>query len=151
MSLHNILYPISSGIMKYWNIGIKKITPLLHYIVTPFICFPKKSTNKLFFLLTAIVILPGCSKSRVISEDKFMKVYVDLVVAQDTSNAPIAKFDSVKAIVFKRNDITKEEYDATIDYYNKDPQKWQDFFRKTTMYVNKLRTQNLPKTIQKRK
>ena len=151
MSLHNILYPIFTEIMEYWNIGVKRLTPLLHCSSTPVICIPLKSTDKLFILLTAILILPGCSKSRVMSEDKFMKVYVDLVVAQDTSNAPITKFDSVKAIVFKHNGITKDEYDATIDYYNKDPQKWQDFFRKTTMYVDKLRSQNLPKTIQKRK
>ena len=137
--------------MEYWSVGVEKFTSLLQGFIMPDICSSLKSASKLIIFISILLILPGCTKNKVMSEDKFMKVYVDLVVAQDTSNAPIAKFDSVKAIVFKRNGITSKDYKETINYYNKDPQKWQDFFRKTTMYVDKLRSRNIPKAIQKRK
>ena len=105
--------------------------------------------------IAAVIILSGlvsgCSKTKILNEDKFMKVYVDLVIAQDTINVPAAKFDSVKTVVFKLNGITGEDYNATINYYNKDPQKWQKFFIKTTDYVDRLRRKNLPASNQIRK
>lgn len=99
---------------------------------------PGKASN-IILSVFILIAASGCAKTKVLEEGKFMKVYVDLVVAQDTSNTPIAKFDSVRAVVFKRDGISSEEYDATISYYNNDPQKWQKFFLKTTEYVDNLR------------
>ena len=115
---------------------------------------PIRFANNVYIIASIAILfslIQGCSKTKVLDEDKFMNIYVDLVVAQDTSNAPIAKFDSVRAIVFKREGIKKEEYDATINYYNSKPERWQKFFMKTTQYVDKLKRQSLMKQKQQKK
>ncbi len=107
-----------------------------------------------YFIITTLIflfVLEGCSKRNILDENKFMKVYVDLVIAQDTSGVPIAKFDSVKSVIFKRDGITKDEYSATINHYNKDPKKWQEFFNKTTAYIEGLRSKSQPQTSPQKK
>ena len=115
------------------------------------VCILSCSSYIIIPVLILLFALEGCSKNKILNEDKFMKAYVDLIITQDTANVPIAKFDSVKALVFKRNGITSEEFNSTIKYYNRNPQKWQDFFRKATSYVNELRSQSQSKQIQIKK
>ena len=98
-----------------------------------------------FFQLAVLFLLPGCSQNNNIDEDKFVKVYTDILVAQDTLKAAVYNFDSLKTAVFKRYGITGKDYNSTIDYYNKDPQRWEKFFNKVTEYVEKLRDNSIPK------
>ncbi len=91
--------------------------------------------------LFVITFLSGCSKNN-IDEGKFIKIYTDIVVAQDTIKAPSYNFDSLKTVVFNRYGITSKDYNSTIDFYNKDPQRWEKFFDKVTAYVEKLRSQS---------
>ncbi len=87
-------------------------------------------------------LLSGCSKNNIINEDKFVKVYADLIIQQDTLNVLNYKTDTVKIKVFKRYNITAEDYKNTIAYYNQDPGKWEKFFDKVTAYVEELKKQN---------
>ena len=91
------------------------------------------------------LLIAGCSKSKIINEDKFVKIYADLVIQQDTLNSLHYKTDSTKLAVFKRFNVNEEDYKNTIDYYNQDPGRWENFFDKVTSYLESLRKQNLKK------
>ncbi len=144
MNLYNKLNYSADGIMDCRGNGIYKRSPLFQYSNTPIIFSFLKPISKFFIFFLLLFILSGCSRSKVIDENKFIKVYTDLIIAQDTAAAPINNLDSLKAIVFKQDQITADEYNATVEYLNKDPQRWEKFFNKAIAYVENLRKQNLP-------
>ena len=94
---------------------------------------------KFTLLIVSSLLLSGCDKEPPIPEEKFIKVYVDLLIIQDTTNTDTFSLDSVKTIVFDRHSISVEQYDATINYYNSEPEKWQAFFDSATVYVEGLK------------
>ena len=95
-----------------------------------------------FTLLVALsFLLSACDKEPPIPEEKFIKVYVDLLVIQDTTTSSTFSLDSVKTLVFTRHNISDEDYDATINYYNSQPEKWVAFFDSATAYVEGLKKQ----------
>ncbi len=91
-------------------------------------------------LLAFLFTFLSCSNDKVIDEDKFVKVYTDLVIAHDTIPGNYASFDSVKNTVFKKYGITLEQYDYTVNYYNQDVKRWEGFFNKATAYIDTLRS-----------
>ena len=94
---------------------------------------------KFSFFIVSSLLLSGCDKEPPIPEKKFIKVYVDLLIIQDTTNTDTFSLDSVKTIVFDRHSVSVEQYDATIDYFNSQPEKWQAFFDSATAYVEGLK------------
>jgi hypothetical protein len=97
---------------------------------------------KYFFpaIVTSIILFYGCEKEvKVIPEEKFINVYVDLLILQDTTSTDSLSLDSLKTLVFKNHNVSAEEYDATIRYYNSEPKKWEDFFDKAVNYVEALK------------
>lgn len=95
-----------------------------------------------FLLISSAFLLSfstGCSHSHKIDEDKFVRVYTDIVIAQDTSNADVKQMESIKKKIFMRYNITGAQYDSTLSYYNADPERWEKFFDKTIKYVEGLR------------
>ena len=95
--------------------------------------------TKIIFLFITIILFSACEKNPAISEDKFIKVYVDLLIMHDTTSTNNISLDSLKAIVFEKNKITAEQYDATIQYYNEQPKRWEGFFDKALAYAEKLK------------
>jgi Domain of unknown function (DUF4296) len=97
---------------------------------------------KIFPLLLIIFLLhSSCEKQSPIPEEKFIKAYVDLLILQDSTSTNTASFDSLKTLVFKNHDISAEEYEATINYYNSDPKRWEGFFDKAIAYAEKLKNE----------
>jgi hypothetical protein len=88
-------------------------------------------------LLLLLFSFTGCSRR--INEDKFILVYSDLVIAQDTlfGNNNI---NEIKNTVFKRYNVSEREYTETLNYYNSDPRKWEAFFNKTISHLEDLRS-----------
>jgi len=95
----------------------------------------KLPTSILFLLL----IIFACDTKPPIPEDKFLKAYVDLLIIQDTTTKAAFSIDSVKNIVFGRYNISFEQYDAMINYYNAEPEKWIEFFDSAGTYVDRLK------------
>ena len=94
-------------------------------------------------LLISIIIFQGCRKEvKVIPEEKFIKVYVDLLILQDTTSTDSLSLDSLKALVFKNHIVSAEEYDATIRYYNSEPKRWEEFFDKAITYAEELKKED---------
>jgi hypothetical protein len=87
-------------------------------------------------LLLIVLILTGCSNR--LNEDKFILVYTDLIIAQDTLGAKF-KLDEVKKDVFKKHNVTDREYENTLKYYNSEPKKWEAFFNKSIAYLESKR------------
>jgi hypothetical protein len=83
--------------------------------------------------------LSACSNKKVIEENKFVKVYSDLVIAQDTIPNNPSTFNSEKQKIFARYNVSSEEYKNTIEYYNQNYEKWKDFFDKVTTHIQSLK------------
>ena len=96
-------------------------------------------STKFTLLIVSSLLLSACDKGPPLSEDKFIKVYVDLLIIQDTTTANNFSIDSVKSLVFTRHNISAGEYEATVNYYNSQPEKWVPFFDSTTAYVERLK------------
>ncbi len=94
---------------------------------------------KLTLLVVFSLLFSACDKEPPIPEEKFIKVYVDLLVIQDTTTSSTFSLDSVKTLVFTRHNISDEDYDETINYYNSQPEKWVAFFDSATAYVEGLK------------
>jgi Domain of unknown function (DUF4296) len=88
-------------------------------------------------LLLFLLSFAGCTHK--INEDKFILVYSDLVIAQDTikNNNNIS---TIKNTVFRKYNVTEKEYTETLNYYNSDPRKWEPFFNKTISHLEDLRS-----------
>lgn len=95
--------------------------------------------NNKFLAISLLLILSACDKGPPIPEEKFIKVYVDLLVVQDTTTAEAFSLDSIKTLVLAKHNISLKQYDETINYYNSRPERWVDFFDSTTAYVEALR------------
>jgi Domain of unknown function (DUF4296) len=93
-----------------------------------------------YFLLFTLFF--GCSNDKVIEENKFVKIYTDLVIIQDTLKGNKTALDSVKQVVFKKYDVVPEQYDSTISYYNKDAKRWEGFFNKATAHIETLKSKS---------
>jgi len=93
-------------------------------------------------LVISVLILNSCSAEEVIPEGKFIRVYVDLMIVQDTTRTNPLPLDSLKEIVFTKHDITSELYDKTIAKYNSSPEDWEEFFDKAIAYLEELKTKN---------
>jgi hypothetical protein len=90
-----------------------------------------------FFLLLFLLSFAGCSHK--INEDKFILIYSDLVIAQDTLRDN-NNLEEIKNTVFKKYNVSEREYSETLNYYNSDPRKWETFFNKTISHLEGLRS-----------
>jgi len=95
---------------------------------------------KIILILPIAILFFSCKDQPRISEDKFIRVYVDLLIEHDSSSVQNISLDSLKLSVFQKHKITEELYQNTIDYYNETPQRWEAFFDKATAYVEELKT-----------
>lgn len=89
-----------------------------------------------FFFLIISIGIQSCKISASIDEKKFIKIYADMIFMQDTS---FLSQSTIKQKVLKKFNVKETDYDATIEYYNSDPEKWQKFFDCTIVYIEKLK------------
>ena len=62
-----------------------------------------------------------------------------MLIAQDTIKLSPFGLDSLREAVFKKYDVTEELYKTTLDYYDKDSDKWENFFNKVIAHVDSLK------------
>lgn len=91
-------------------------------------------------ILTHSFLFISCDDKPPLAQDKFVKVYVDLLIIQDTTTVENYSVDSAKAVVFKKYSISAEQYDSTINYYNAEPDRWIEFFDSAGAYVERLKS-----------
>ena len=100
--------------------------------------FYSKSWLIIPVLFFSSFVVTSCSHKNEISKEKFIKVYCDLLIAQDTLKTSNEK---TRQEVFKRYSVTSAEYDSTISYYNSDPKRWDKFFDEAIDYLQSLRAE----------
>lgn len=93
----------------------------------------------IYQILIALLIF-NCSENEILPEEELVKIYVDILIAQDTTTNESITIDSLKAIVLKSYEVPESLYVKSIDYYNSTPAKWEEFFNNATKYVEKLKT-----------
>jgi hypothetical protein len=99
----------------------------------------KLKSQRLFLLVFFSTLLNlSCDENSPIPEKKFMEVYIDLLILQDTTTVSYNP-DSLKSFVLTKHNIQEKEYDSMIDYYNQRPDKWIAFFDSVTTYVERLK------------
>ena len=98
-----------------------------------------KSVPVLFGGLLVIIGLSQCTKKSSIPEKQLIKIYVNILVAQDTISDKSITLDSLRHIVLNNYNVSDNSYKESIQYYNQDPEKWNDFFDKAIEYVEELR------------
>lgn len=91
-------------------------------------------------LLITISFVLGCSEKATVDEEKLILIYTDLMFAQDTVLINSKNVDSLKAEVFNRHNITADQYQQTLEFYNKSSERWEMFFDKVIEYVESLKT-----------
>ncbi len=91
----------------------------------------------IIFLLSVFIF--SCSKDDIIPEDKFTKIYIDILVAQDTLTDNSISNDSLKTLILQKYNVTDSIYTKTIEYYNYNPDKWENFFEDAIKQVEELK------------
>jgi hypothetical protein len=91
----------------------------------------------IIFLMTVFIF--SCSKDDIIPEDKFIKIYINILVAQDTLTDNSISNDSLKTLVLQKHNVTDSLFTKTIEYYNYNPDKWEKFFEDAIKQVEELK------------
>ncbi len=99
--------------------------------------------SAVIFVFIALVSLAGC-KPR-ISESKFVNYYIDFVVMQDSLGRDKGSTDKIIDALDKKYSVTRKEYEATIDYYSADTERWELFFNKVIKEAQKREKEALKK------
>lgn len=94
---------------------------------------------KLILLTIILFYFAGCSNAEKIEEDKFIKIYTDLLIAQDSLGNEKGKFISEKNRIYQRHNISEKNYKKTLQYYSEDITRWNEFFEKTIAYLESMK------------
>ena len=98
-------------------------------------------TNTKIVVFTFILILSivSCSEKKLLPEEKLIHIYVDILIAQDTTSDKSITTDSLKAIILNNYEVPESLYVMSIEHYNSSPEMWEEFFNNTIKYVEELR------------
>lgn len=89
----------------------------------------------LFLLTAAVLVLGGCSKNKPLDQGKFIEVYYDILVLQESRGMEFSAMQKIREEIYKKHGITHEQYEATIAYLSEDTKRWEKFFDEMIAYV----------------
>jgi len=98
-----------------------------------------------YIILTLFIFLISCDTTTQPSQKEVAKLYIDLLVAEETHKTDI---DSMKIVVdslYKYHNITEDIYISSLTEYKNNEDTWNAFFDLATEYLDTL------KAIEKRK
>jgi hypothetical protein len=81
----------------------------------------------------------GCNQNKIIEEEKFIKIYTDIIIANDTTSGISQLKDAVIKKVLSKYSVSLDDYKATIQYYNQDSERWEKFFAKALANLEEKR------------
>jgi hypothetical protein len=70
------------------------------------------------------------SSNQVISEDKFVDVYVKLSLANEMFSSDSLKFKDEKRKIFEQAQVTPQEMDRFVSRHNLKPEEWVDIWKR---------------------
>lgn len=89
-------------------------------------------------LILSLIIFISCEENPSIEENKFVKVYAELISAPDSIAVDSTKFFDYKKKVFSDFNLTEKDYEQTVEFYNKDPKRWENFFNKVVKHIEAI-------------
>jgi hypothetical protein len=89
-------------------------------------------------LLLGLVLFISCEEKPAIDEVKFVKVYAELISAPDSISVDSTKYFEYKKKIFSDFNLTEKDYEQTIEFYNKDPKRWEDFFNRVVKHIEAI-------------
>ncbi|MDT3697167.1 MAG: DUF4296 domain-containing protein [Ignavibacterium sp.] len=99
----------------------------------------------ILFSLLVIIVLLNCTESIPIEEKKLVKVYAEMVIMQDSTTLSTA---DIQKKVLGEFDISISDYEKSVDFLSKNPERWQNFYDSVIVYLQRL--EPLPKTPDKK-
>jgi len=87
-------------------------------------------------LIIIFSIFIACTEGPPIAKEKLVKIYSEILFAQDTLKIPLSE---IKQNVLSRYNFSESDYKKTIEFYNSNPERWQKFFDEVIVYVEKLK------------
>ncbi|MFH1526597.1 MAG: hypothetical protein ABIG69_08095 [Bacteroidota bacterium] len=85
------------------------------------------------------LLLFACSKENEIEESKLVKLYVDLIIVDETYQFNLDSLAIHKKKVFEKYQVTEQNYVEAINLLGEDDEKWEMFFQKSLAYLETLR------------
>ena len=70
---------------------------------------------------------------------KFINAYVDLRIAEDTITTGDKDIQKLKTEVLKKYGMTEEQYKSAFEYFNKNPELWEQFYNDAIARVDSLK------------
>lgn len=90
------------------------------------------------FVLLLLLSFAACS-DKTVDHEKFIDAYVDLRIAEDTITTGDKDIQQLKTEILKKHGMTDEQYKTAFDYYNDDPELWEQFYNKAIARVDSLK------------
>lgn len=99
------------------------------------------SVIQILVFISVMMVLPAlisCS-DKTIDHDKFIDVYVDLRIAEDTVRSDNYDIQKLHKEILKKHGITEEQYNSTFKYFNENPELWEKFYDEAIARVDTLK------------
>ncbi|MCK6614848.1 MAG: DUF4296 domain-containing protein [Ignavibacteriaceae bacterium] len=94
-----------------------------------------KVFSAVLLLGSVVFLLTGCSDEKPLDQEKFIEVYYDILVLQESRGMEYSAMQIIREDVYKKHGITHAQYEATIKYLSEDTKRWEEFFDKMIAYV----------------
>jgi len=102
--------------------------------------------KKFLILICGILLFASCKNKNVIDDkNKFANIYVDLLIEQEKYKGNFEKLKEKRKEIYSKYKITPEEYNSTIEYYNEDSKRWEEFFVLVNNKFTELQKKNSAK------
>ncbi|MCC6549837.1 MAG: DUF4296 domain-containing protein [Ignavibacteriaceae bacterium] len=92
-------------------------------------------SSAVLFCAAMVFLLTGCSKEKPLDQEKFIEVYYDILVLQESRGMEFSAMQKIREEIYKKHGITHAQYEATIAYLSKDTKRWEEFFDAMIAYV----------------
>ena len=93
-----------------------------------------------FLLLIFVLTYSGCDSGKIIKDQaKFASIYVDLLITQETNKGNHEVISKERKRIYDKYGISDEQFNATISYYDQDPEKWNRFFAEVNKRISELK------------
>jgi len=98
---------------------------------------------KYFFIILLYIsssfLYLSCSDERIIKDkEKFASIYVNLLINEETNRGDSLKIKTAEEKIFKKNKVTRAQFEETVKYYNERPERWREVFELIDEYNNKI-------------
>ncbi len=101
----------------------------------------------IYFILIinfCLLLFQGCESREELPTEKLARLYVDILIAEQTYMYDSDSLQIVLDEVYSRHGITKIEYQNEISKFESDEERWDRFFESAKNYLDSLKSKGRP-------